>query len=145
VNNKLNIILLFCLNFILSSTTIANETQDQSVSILPVNASQIDSITVEPQQGDNASNYVLKILLDSNNGTDAISIIRPLDGTLVDLKLNDLDEDGIDEVIVIMADQNTTAVHIHLDIFEFDGKNISLVKNFTHMAKLYELFDFSKP
>jgi len=140
VKNKLLIILSLCLNFVLANTCVAANADRQTVSVLPVNASEIDSIAVEPQQNKVVSTYALKIFLSKNNSGKVISVIRPLDGDLVDLKLHDIDDDGVDEVIVIMADHNTTAVHIHFDIFEFDGKKISLVKNFTQLAKLYELF-----
>ena len=125
----------------LINSSIARNNNTQIVSILPVNASKIDSVTVEPQQDEKVSLYTLKISLDNNNPEQVISIIRPLDGELVDLKLHDIDEDGTDEVIVIMADHYATAVHVHFDIFEFDGKNIILVKDFTHMTRLYELFN----
>ena len=140
MTKKLLIIFTFFLSFILTNQGIAATTRDQAVSILPVNANEIDSITVEPQQNGAVSAYMLKVVLSNHASDKVIHIMRPLDGELVDLKLHDVDDDGMDEVVVIMADQNTTAVHIHFDIFEFDGNKLSLVENFTHMAKLYELF-----
>ena len=127
---------------LIKMATAAN-THEKTVSILSVNVAEIDSISVEPQQNKTVSTYALKIFLSNRESDKALSLIRPLDGELVELKLHDIDDDGANEIIVIMADHNTTAVHIHFDIFEFDGKNITLVKNFTQMTKLYELFNMT--
>ncbi len=134
--------------FLTLSFASATETTHQTVSVLPVNSNKIDSITVEPRSKKGAKTayaYILKITLDTHIKHKPISILRPLDGQLLDLKLSDLNNDGKEEVIVIMKDQSSTATYIHFDIFEFNGKKISLVENFTKISRLYELFNPSSP
>jgi hypothetical protein len=118
---------------------------EEAVVNLPKHTNKIYAIAVEPQQRDGLHVYSLKIFFDKNDKHKTIGMVRPLDGKLMDLKLHDVDKDGIDELVVMMADQTTMATHVHFDIFEFDGKHISLVKNFTQVAQLYELFQAATP
>jgi len=104
---------------------------------LPVNQNNIYSISIKPDSPTGQSNYILKIFADERENKQIAMAIRPLEGKIADVEIYDIDKDGSDELVVKMV---STSSRVHYDVFEFDGKKLSWIDNFSPISSLFNLF-----
>ena len=107
---------------------------------LSVDESKIYSISLKPNNIDGATSYKLKIFTDEQESKVVASAVRPMDGKIVDVEIYDVDNDGVDELVVMMKEAVSTSTKMHFDVFEFDGKSLSWVENFAPISNLFELY-----
>lgn len=113
---------------------------DRSAPSLPISADNIYSVSVKPNNIDSATSYRLRIFDDSKESHVVASIVRPLDGAITDVEIYDVDDDGQNELVVMMTETVSASNKMHFDVFEFDGKKLEWIENFKPVSKLFELY-----
>ena len=113
---------------------------DEAAPNLPISADSIYSISIKPNNLDGATSYKLRIFDSSTESRVVASAVRPMDGSVVDVEIYDIDEDGADELVVMMAETVSTSTKMHFDVFEFDGKKLSWIEDFSPVSKLFDLY-----
>lgn len=137
-SNKGFVSILFGLYCISSTTAFALDSSD--TASLPIDAKNIYSISVKPNNINSATSYKLKVFDNSQETNVVASTVRPMDGSIVDVEIYDIDNDGQDELVVIMAETVSASTKMHFDVFEFDGKKLEWIENFKPVSKLFELY-----
>lgn len=117
-----------------ASATTIKSLQD---NYIPVNKpSDIYIVEAMPVFADTAYRLVIKT---EENGTAVMETIHPLDGTIFDIFIKDVDDDGQEELVVSIADDSSGKQQVHFDVYEFENNHLSWVKNFQHVKNLLSL------
>ena len=125
-------------SFILPLTVMARA--DPENPRLAVDKNSIYSISIKPHGPTGQSNYILKIFADERESKQIATAIRPLEGKIIDVEIYDIDKDGSDELVVKMVKTVSTVSKVRFDVFEFDGKKLSWIDNFSPVSSLFNLF-----
>lgn len=83
--------------------------------------------------------YKLEIY-EQENKPAVMTAIRPLDNSIVDIMIKDVDNDGEEELVVLMQDEYSEPRKLHFDVFEFANNQLSWVENFPLSNNLLALF-----
>lgn len=128
-------------SFLVPLNLMAQTETDIDTPNLTVDEGKIYSISVKPNRVDGATSYKLKIFTDEQESKVEASAIRPMDGRIVDVEIYDVDKDGTDELVVAMEENVSTSTKMHFDVFEFDGKKLSWIEDFSPVADLFSLYE----
>ena len=131
---------LFASSLLIPVNAIAQAEADVETPNLSVDQNKIYSISIKPNHIDGATSYKLKVFTDERESRVVASAIRPMDGKIVDVEIYDIDKDGADELVVMMAETVSTSTKMHFDVFEFDGQQLSWVEDFSPISNLFELY-----
>ena len=104
---------------------------------LPVNQNNIYSISIKPDSPTGQRNYILKVFADERESKQIATAIRPMERKIADVEIYDVDKDGSDELVVKMV---SSASRVQYDVFEFNGKKLSWIDNFSSVSSLFNLF-----
>lgn len=137
--HKFFVIPVFVLNVLLPISVVGQT--DLDAPSIPVDSQKIYSISVKPNSIAASTSYTLRAFIDEKEREEVISTVRPLDGRIVDVEIYDVDDDGVDELVVMMVDNVSTAKVVNFDVFEFDGKKLKWIENFEPVSKLFELYN----
>ena len=110
--------------------------------LLPISPSDMYSVVATPIQGNRA--YVLALYEGTAEIESIKTAARPLDGDIIDIIIQDIDNDGREELVVAMRDQRLEQDHIHFDVFEFEGNTLRWIEDFSNISRLLSLFLSSK-
>ena len=130
---------IFVLNVLLPMAAMGQT--DLDAPSIPIDAQKVYSISVKPNSTTASTSYTLKVFTDEKEQNEVIRATRPLDGRIVDVEIYDVDDDGSDELVVMMVDNVSISQVVNFDVFEFDGKKLEWIENFEHVSKLFELYN----
>jgi len=137
---KISTISLLASSLLLPANVSAQTETDLDNPTLSVDENAIYSISVKPNHVDGATSYKLKIFTDEQESHVVASAVRPMDGKVVDVEIYDVDNDGEDELVIMMKEEVSTSTKMHFDVFEFNGKELSWVENFSPISNLFDLY-----
>ncbi len=101
---------------------------------LPINKNDISSVTANPIEG--SKNYRLDIFSDIEEKKRIFTVVRPLIGNVVDVKIDDIDKDAEDELVVIMKEESSLSQKEYYDVFEFTKPKLPWIKRLLHILGL---------
>ena len=108
---------------------------------LPISSQDFYSISVKPNRLDAATSYTLKIFSDQKESKQVVSTVRPLSGKVVDVEIYDIDDDGTEELVVMMVENVSASQKVNFDVFEFDGKELEWIEDFAPVSKLFKIYN----
>lgn len=120
---KKNKILLVSILFIALHNINIAAAYENSSGNLNIDSKDIYSIVVTPNKKHGATSYTLKIYSKSNQKKPAISLVHPLNGTISDVNIYDIDKDQKDELVINTVITSSTEKS-HYDIFELNGDSL---------------------
>jgi hypothetical protein len=130
--------LVICFNLIQSSSAYIRKPPE----LIPINPSDMYSVVATPIQGNRA--YVLALYEESAEVESIKTGARPLDGDIIDIVIQDIDNDGREELVVAMQEKRLEFNHMHFDVFEFEGNTLHWVEDFSNINSLLSIFLSSK-
>lgn len=100
--------------------------------------SDIYIVTATPILSDTAYRLAIKT---EENGEAVMETTHSLDGSIFDISIRDVDEDGQEELVVSIADNSLGKQQVHFDVYEFEEKHLSWVENFQNIGNLLRHLD----
>ena len=108
-----------------------------STSSVSMNPSDIYTVVATPIEAN--STYKLEVFREGD-ASAVMTVARPLDGSIVDIVISDVDYDGEEELAVFMQEAYSQPKKLHFDVFEFGEHRLNWVENFFYTDSLLSLF-----